>query len=103
MSCVSQCEIPDLLPSVSLAERTSGAFVDVVAGAAGAVGVSPYWRMSDEEREVRREYSRRRYQDSVIRERMKRHQYLKCLKSGLIQKPSARTLSRRDGEYSFVQ
>ena len=96
MSCVSQCEIPDLLPS------TSGAFV------AGAVGVSPYWRMSDEEREVRREYSRRRYQDPVIRERMKRHQYLKCLKSGLIQKPSARTLSRhgitvRDGEYSFVQ
>ena len=73
-----------------------------------AVRVSPYWRMSDEEREVRREYSRRRYQDPVIRERMKRHQYLKCLKSGLIQKPSARTLSRhgitvRDGEYSFVQ
>ena len=89
MLCVSlaECEIPDLQSTV---------------------GVSPYWRMSDEEREVRREYSRRRYQDPVIRERMKRHQYLKCLKSGLIQKPSARTLSRhgiavRDGEYSFVQ
>lgn len=100
MSCVSltecvveSCEIPGLMCFAN--------------GVPGSTRLSPYWRMSESDREARKEYSRMRYKDPVIRDRMKKHHYLKCLRSGLILRPSARTLARhgmvvRDGEFVVV-
>ena len=71
------------------------------------VPLTPYWKMSEADRESRKAYARERYQDPVIKDRMKRNQYLKCLRSGLIQKAQPKTLAKYgivkgdNGEYNF--
>ena len=71
------------------------------------VPLTPYWKMSEKDRESRKAYARERYQDPVIKDRMKRNQYMKCLRSGLIQRAQPKTLAKYgiirggDGEYNF--
>ena len=70
--------------------------------------LTPYWKMSEADRESRKAYARMRYQDPVIKDRMKRNQYMKSLRAGLIQQPKPATLARNgialgaDGEYAFI-
>ncbi len=74
-----------------------------------AVPRSAYWKMVPSAREARREYARQRYRIPAVRDRTKKHQYMKGLRSGLIVQPRTTTLARNgivlgaDGEYAFVQ
>ena len=73
------------------------------------VPLSAYWKMTSSAREARKEYARQRYRMPDVRNHTKRHQYMKCLRAGLIAHPKPSTLARNgifrgpDWEYSFIQ
>ena len=60
------------------------------------VPLTPYWKMSEKDREARKAYARERYQDPVIKDRMGRNQYMKCLRSRLIQKTQPKTFANME-------